>query len=81
MEVELPTTLAAWYRIHDGVDEDRTPTRQLLGGLQHRARHAATAFDNHARSSRGGRAGPGSVPWGLKAAPRPGRGRVELGEA
>ncbi|WP_019631198.1 SMI1/KNR4 family protein [Actinomadura atramentaria] len=26
MGVELPATLAAWYRIHDGVDEDRAPS-------------------------------------------------------
>jgi hypothetical protein len=33
MNVELPPTLAAWYRIHDGVDEDRTPEAVHVAGI------------------------------------------------
>ncbi|RSN66649.1 SMI1/KNR4 family protein [Actinomadura sp. WAC 06369] len=31
--VEFPATLAAWYRIHDGVDEDRTPDAVHVAGI------------------------------------------------
>ncbi|TYB40132.1 SMI1/KNR4 family protein [Actinomadura chibensis] len=33
MGVGLPATLAAWYRIHDGVDEERTPDAVEVAGI------------------------------------------------
>lgn len=33
MGVELPATLAAWYRLHDGVDEHRAPDAAEVAGI------------------------------------------------
>lgn len=39
MGVELPATLAAWYRIHDGVDENRAPSGAVrIAGILPNAR-------------------------------------------
>ncbi|WP_339154787.1 SMI1/KNR4 family protein [Actinomadura luteofluorescens] len=33
MEVQFPATLAAWYRIHDGVDEDQSSDAPHVAGI------------------------------------------------